>query len=324
MMDTSAAEKLRVPNSQLDAISTSRIRYIKLGEGGRDDDECFEKNIIRIGFGSAQHFDICSAGQWNLLAERYLNEGKTRGKAKESANQLRTFFEDDGSLLWITFSRRLLWWAFIEGSSAAQCHEDKRGTYRRVRDCWRSVDIFESPLHMDGLSGHLTQLAGYPGTSCQVKDVDYVLRRINGKRLPVVAEAESLSEQLRVKIVQMLRLLKKPEDFELLVDLVFSGSGWRRQGVVGKNEKTVDMVLVLPTTGERAFIQVKSTARQTEFDNEYREAFAKMAQFGRMFYVYHTGEIICTEPGVTIIGPDRFAEMVLDAGLSSWLIRRVS
>jgi hypothetical protein len=48
-----------------------------------------------------------------------------------------------------------------------------------------------------------------------------------------------------------------PRDFETLVDLVFSTSGWRRQGVVGKTQKTLDLDLILPSTGERAFVQVK-------------------------------------------------------------------
>ncbi|MGE5475529.1 MAG: hypothetical protein ACM3Q1_02655 [Bacteroidales bacterium] len=312
-----------MPDGNASAVAANRVRYIKLGQGGRHEAECFDQQIMRMGFGSARHFDLCSTCQWEALAERYKAEGRKQGKATENSNQVRTFFEDDGSILWITFSRRLLWWAFIDGNVPAQPHQDMDGTFRPVRGQWRSTDILGTPLHMDGLSGHLTQLAGYRGTSCDVKAVDYFLRRVNGERLPVVAEAEALSEQLRGKIVQMLRLLT-PKDFELLVDLVFSGSGWRRLGVVGGTEKTVDMELVLPTTGEKAFVQCKSTAKQAEFNEEYLEAFADMTQFGRMFYVFHTGKITCAHPGVTIIGPEQFAAMVFDAGLTSWLIQRVS
>ncbi len=35
------------------------------------------------------------------------------------------------------------------------------------------------------------------------------------------------------------RRLLEPQDFELLVDLVFSTSGWRRVGVVGGTQKTL-------------------------------------------------------------------------------------
>jgi hypothetical protein len=40
-----------------------------------------------------------------------------------------------------------------------------------------------------------------------------------------------------------------PGDFETLVDLVFFTSGWRREGIVGKTQKTLDIDLVLPSTG---------------------------------------------------------------------------
>lgn len=50
------------------------------------------------------------------------------------------------------------------------------------------------------------------------------------------------------------------QDFELLVALVFANSGWRRAGQVGNTQKTVDIELMLPTTGERAFLQIKSAA----------------------------------------------------------------
>jgi hypothetical protein len=53
-------------------------------------------------------------------------------------------------------------------------------------------------------------------------------------------------------------------DFELLVDLVFTSSGWRRVGIVGKTQKTLDLDLILPSTGERAFVQVKSTTTLAE------------------------------------------------------------
>jgi hypothetical protein len=43
-----------------------------------------------------------------------------------------------------------------------------------------------------------------------------------------------------------------------------------------------------------------------------------------MFFVYHSGDAITSDKRVTLIGPERLAEMVVDAGLVSWLIRKVS
>jgi restriction endonuclease Mrr len=99
----------------------------------------------------------------------------------------------------------------------------------------------------------LTKLAAYRGTSCDVDVADYVTRRVNGQKIPQVERALRAMSEMRQAILEMIKVLG-PKDFETLVDLVFTTSGWRRQGVVGKTEKTKDLDLILPSTNERAFV----------------------------------------------------------------------
>lgn len=125
------------------------------------------------------------------------------------------------------------------------------------------------------------------------------------------------------KIIPLMRLLTW-QDFELLVDLVFSDSGWRRTGHVGKTQKTVDIELVLPTTGERAFVQIKSSAGKRDLA-DYLERFKNSDVYDRMFFVWHSGDVAGVEGSdAVLIGPDRLARMVFDAGLTSWLREKVS
>ena len=119
-----------------------------------------------------------------------------------------------------------------------------------------------------------------------------------------------------------MRLLG-PRDFETLVDLVFATSGWRRQGVVGKTQKTLDLALVLPSTGDRAFVQVKSKTKSTELA-DYIKKLDEMGHYDKMFFVFHSGEADTDDDRVTVVGPEKLAEMVMDAGLVTWLIRKVS
>src|ERR1700751_5125927 len=105
--------------------------------------------------------------------------------------------------------------------------------------------------------------------------------------------------------------LLQPFDFELLVDLVFSTSGWRRQGIVGKTQKTLDLDLTLPSTGERAFVQVKSKTTSAELA-EYVGGLDDLGPYDRMFYVYHSGEAHTTDERVVIINPERLAELAFD------------
>lgn len=72
------------------------------------------------------------------------------------------------------------------------------------------------------------------------------------------------------------------QDFELLVDLVFSSSGWRRLSQVGRTQKTIDLELVLPSTAERAFVQVKSQATRASLD-DYVGRLAEADAYDRMF-----------------------------------------
>ena len=136
--------------------------------------------------------------------------------------------------------------------------------------------------------------------------------------------AEVAERALMEAITGLMRLLTW-QDFELLVDLVFSTSGWRRVGVAGRTQKTVDLELILPTTGERAFVQVKSQASNASL-KDYRARFDQADLYDRMFFVWHTGTVTAEDDfdGITLVGPERLSRMVLDAGLSSWLREKVS
>ena len=149
-----------------------------------------------------------------------------------------------------------------------------------------------------------------------------MLRRINCRVAPEVERGLAALQEVTAATLGMIRLLD-PKDFEILVDLVFSTSGWRRQGVVGKTQKTLDLDLMLPSTGERAFVQVKSRTSPGELA-DYISRLDAADEYTRMFYVYHTGDVATNDPHVVLIGPERIAEMVVEAGLSGWVLRKVS
>ena len=56
-------------------------------------------------------------------------------------------------------------------------------------------------------------------------------------------------------------------DFEILIDLILARSGWRRGSAVGDGEVDVDLLLDNPSTGETAWVQIKSTAAQATLDD---------------------------------------------------------
>lgn len=301
-------------------IAASNIRYIKLGRGGGWEAESLQEAVLRFGYREAPH-DLCIRGDWAAVWEVMKEIRGDAGAATRDVNQIRAFYESDESTIFITFVGGLMHWCRPTGP--VQLLDD--GSHRRqTLDGWHDKSKAAVLLTADRLSGHLLKVQMFRGTICDVGATDYLLRKLNDELLPEVAAAEEAERALMTAVIGLMRLLTW-QDFELLVDLIFSASGWRRVSQVGRTQKTVDLELVLPSTAERAFVQVKSQASLGALD-DYAARFAESDAYDRMFFVWHTGAIPedAGPEGVILLGPDRLSRMVVDAGLSSWLREKVS
>lgn len=198
---------------------------------------------------------------------------------------------------------------------------DGDSTYRPVVGGWRDHDIHGKRLIKGNLAGDLVSLAAYRGTSCGVPRHDYVVRKINGLRADEVEAAENALARMQETTLAVIRSLQ-PNDFELLVDLIFTQSGWRRVGILGGTQKTLDLDIVLPSTGERAMVQVKSATTSDELA-EYISKLDPNGPHKRLFYVFHSGEAQTADARVSVLGPERIARMTLDAGLMRWVMDKV-
>ena len=306
--------------SEVKKIAPKQALYIKLGKGGYWEEECLDKRILRFDYKETP-FDAATSGDWDTVHAFWLKKRGDAGTATRDLNQIRYFFEVGPETLWITFSRGLLRWCFAKGP--VKKHRDGGGSYRETIDGWYSTNLRNEELVNETLSGNLLKVRGFQGTICRVNDLDYLTRKINGDHLPVVNAAIKAKDQMVEAIVPLMRELTW-QDFELLVDLIFANSGWRRVGQVGKTEKAVDVELLLPTTGERASIQIKSKATRDDLE-EYRSGLATTTIYSHMFFVWHRGNVgQLKDDKITLINPARLAQMVLDSGLTSWLLRKVS
>lgn len=246
------------------------------------------------------------------------------GAARRHANQIQLFYESGPDVLWITFYKGLLWWCFSEREVTV----DSDGTKtRRALDRWSSGDIKGEPLGISRLSGKLTMLQGFRGTICEVRERDYLLRKINGEKEPQVLEAEAARDSLAKKTEAIIRKLDW-RDFELLVDLIFTSAGWKRVSEVGKDQKTVDLILDAPIIGRRYGVQIKSQADRAAFE-EYKSKVENRPEVKHYFVVHSPvsdlGELAerMTEEEkdkVEILGPRQLAEWSVRCGLVDWLI----
>ncbi|MGN6148716.1 MAG: hypothetical protein ACTHPD_09275, partial [Rhizomicrobium sp.] len=301
-------------------ITATAIYFIKLGTGGEWEKECLDNGTIKFGYKETPH-ELAAAGDWESVWKVWNEIRGDAGAATRDVNQIQTFYEASDKTIFITFVGGFLYWC--RPADGVEILSDGRHL-RKTVDGWHHASRSGISLSTDKLSGNLLKVQMFRGTICQVKAADYLLRKLNDALSPEIAAAEAAERDLVRALEGLLRLLTW-QDFELLVDLVFASSGWRRINVVGRMQKTVDLELVLPTTGERAFVQIKSQANAAGL-SDYTKKFDDSAAYDRMFFVWHTGTIKGDKAGdeVTLIGPARLSKMVLDAGLSSWLKDKVS
>lgn len=302
------------------AVTASHLYYIKLGRGGDWEAESLRDGVLRFGYREAPH-DLCARGDWQGVWEAMKAIRGDSGAATRDVNQIRAYYEADEHSIFITFVGGLLYWCRPSGLVELL---DDRSHRRQTAEGWRNTSVNGTLLSADRLSGRLLKVQMFRGTICDVRAGDYLLRKLSDQLSPEVAAAEEAERALMTAIVDLMRLLTW-QDFELLVDLVFSTSGWRRVSQVGRTQKTVDLELILPSTAERAFVQVKSQATSAAL-NDYVARLAEADAYDRMFFVWHTGDIPeeSSPAGVILLGPRKLSRMVLDAGLSSWLREKVS
>jgi hypothetical protein len=109
--------------------------------------------------------------------------------------------------------------------------------------------------------------------------------------------------------------------------MIFTQAGWQRLGSLGKTQKSIDLDLLSPVTGKRAFVQVKSEADLETF-LRYKSEFENMNQYDEMYFVVHSPSkqlASYSEPtDVVLLTADRLAKLVISAGLTNWLIRKMS
>lgn len=304
-------------------ITAKEVRFIKLGSGGSWEKGCIDspRPTIRFGFNNPHH-QACLERKWGVLRKFWRNERPT--EVTKIVNQIQDFYILGRDALWITFYKRRLYWCFADTEVreiAPRCHR-----VRSVIGKWKCTDVLGTTLFIENLSGRLTKVQGFRGTICKVHEHEYLLARINGQRLPEVKAADSALRELKLSVVPLVQNLNW-KDFELLVDLIFSRAGWQRLSSLGKTEKSIDLDLLLPVTGDRAFVQVKSAATLQTL-KDYVNQYKSMHQYQEMFFVVHTAVPAlydhAKKEGVKLLGVKEIASLVVDSGITQWLIRKTS
>lgn len=302
-------------------ITAKDVRFIKLGSRGSWEKGCIDspRPTVRFGFDNPYH-RACLQGKWEVLRKFW--KKKRPKQVTKIVNQTQDFYTLGRNALWITFYKRRLYWCFAD----TEVREIESGGHRvrSVIGKWKCTNVSGTTLFTDNLSGSLTKIQGFRGTICKVHEREYLLARINAEHLPEVKAADSALQELKLSIEPLVQNLNW-KDFELLVDLIFSR--WQRLSGLGKTEKSIDLDLMLPVTGNRAFVQVKSSATLKNL-KDYTSQYKSMDQYQEMFFVVHTVVPAlydyAKKRGVKLLGVKEVASLVVDSGITQWLIRETS
>ncbi len=307
-------------------IKADRVFYIKLGSGGRFEKECIEgtPNILKLSYHEVPH-EMCLSENLEPIGTWFVeNEKTTTGTATSHKNQIRAFYKEPATTMWVTFYLNRLWWSFSNPEISYQTETGFKT--RTVIGKWSDRDIDGNLLTTSNLSGKLTQVQAFRGTICEIKEKKYLLEKINCQISREREELESARQTLKEKLTKQIEHLSW-KDFETLVDLIFRQSGWRRMAQIGKATKTIDLELVEPVTGKTAVVQIKQTSNLAEF-RQYEEKFTGMSQYDTFFFVacQPSGELKTHVPssGINLYFGGNVAELSISLGLIDWIITRTT
>jgi hypothetical protein len=310
----------------LEQADAKDVRFIKLGRQSRWWPLAKSTSSLRLGFAQFD-FALCQAGEWDMAKKAFEATGarKRAGDFTRAVNQVRDFFELPRSVLWFTIEDGDVWWCFAEPGVTDLRHDgDEAETgaqMRRVVDRWRNTDINGEPLVAATMTTKITKVTAFQETIARPGGAVDLLRKIRADHSESHNSVKRAHDEVVQAVGDLLDQLHQ-DDFELLIELIFSSSGWKRVSAVGGTQKTFDLALTLPTTGESCFVQVKTQTSPSVFKGLVQD-LDNMPGYKRLFFAYHTParafENLASDR-VTVWNRYEVARQAVRAGLVEWIL----
>lgn len=301
-------------------MSIREAFYIKLGAGGKWTPESIATDKLRLGWENIP-LPLVHSGDWPAIRELLTMEHSNKGTVTIDTERLRDLTTAGPEDVWITFHNSRLFWCQVDASPMAEDHVSK---FRRLYRGWSDTDAKGRLLLANQIPGRISQLQGFRGTVCRVSEKEALARLLAGETSIEFDGLFNARSALTMAAGAAIRQLHW-KDFEILVDLLFRQAGWRRRTVLGKAMKYSDIELEAPITGDAFQVQIKSRADLREF-HEYVAQFDGRG-FQRLYFIVHSPSNDLANADapdhVDLILPERLAELIVDHGLTGWLMDKV-
>jgi len=304
------------------------VRYVKNGPGGRWWRVAKEKGQIHAGWRGVPDDLLRSRDLAAIKPLLQAEFGDKRG-ATQDFNALRTLLDGPSKHVWVTFQEDCMWWCTVHDSVQVNREQEyaERGHFwltcatpwsNRSRDGVRRLAATELP-------GNVTAVAGFRATVCEPGASDQILRIIRNEEDRDV-RAATLARVAYQHAVDKLISRLGPKDFEVLVDLILSRTGWVRLATVGRTRADIDIEVENDSLGEIAFVQVKSSASQVTLDDYVARFNDQSDRYGRMIFAVHSPRGNLKPPEghpIQVWAGDKIAELVVKHGLGDWVAARL-
>jgi hypothetical protein len=298
----------------------SSVLYIKNGKGKNGQGEYWDtaktRNQIHAGWRKIpadviRNFD---AAKIDNVYHRHYPDG-----TGQDLNALKRLLDKPSQHVWITMENGFLWWCLVKDKANAS-DRDREGQGHLWLECarpWSNTSLGGRKLTRSDLPGSVQKVAGFKGTVCQPEAWDYVLRIIRDQPDAKVAEANRRRADYAKAMRDLISDLGD-KDFEQLVELILIRSGWERiSKESGGVQEGIDLDVENAAAGERAFVQVKSTADQKILDQYVRRFKAQRKTYNRMIFAVHSpkGRLRVSQQNVRVWGGEQIAQLVVRLGL---------
>lgn len=311
----------------MDSISFEKAYFIKLGQEGKWEEDSIKNSYIRIGWSIVDINDI-NTENWGkvrkVIETHFLKNGKKRGISQDF-NSLKNIYESNSKTIFITFIGLNMYWCQSSDLNKPKVYEDEVSKFIKLDKKWQSCDINGNELKINNISTKLTQVRRFPGACCEIHEISYLNRLLNGLTSNEYQAIQSSREKLINEVENGIKLLHE-KDFELLIDLIFRQSGWHRISVLGKTEKDIDIELQDPVSGLLFVVQVKSKADVKQFEI-FANKFTQTEYTKAYFVVHSPNENLINykndDENIELVLSKQIAEYVVGLGLTGWLIERI-
>ncbi|SDR49869.1 hypothetical protein SAMN05519103_04009 [Rhizobiales bacterium GAS113] len=301
------------------------VRYVKNGLGSQWWKAAKAHGQIHLGWPTVSH-TLLRKPDWPAIETQTRKEfGSKGGAATRDLKALRTLLDHPSRHLWVTFEDGCMWWCTVHDGIETPSDGDTSDRGHFWLTCakpWSDESLGGRHLAMANLPGVITSTAGYRATVCEPNGWKEILRIIRDMDAVEAAKARRVYEGAIAKLVSRLR----DKDFELLVDLILSRTGWARLAKLGGVTEGTDIEVENAATEEIAFVQIKSQATQSIL-NDYVSRFeAQRKRYNRMIFAVHKSVGTLTPPveePVQVWTGERIAQLVIRQGLGEWVAKRV-